>query len=141
MGEFTPITTQEDFDAAISKRLARQESAIRGEYAESMKELEALRKAAEGHAEQIAALTGERDAAALGLSKVQIAHKYGIDIEDASRLQGSTAEELEADAKAWSERQRSRRTPVPAGSNDGGDNKNKSAKANALAALRELRSK
>lgn len=34
MAEFTPIETQEAFDAAIKDRLARQESKIRGEYAD-----------------------------------------------------------------------------------------------------------
>ncbi|MBQ9031859.1 MAG: DUF4355 domain-containing protein [Parasporobacterium sp.] len=32
--EFTPINTQEEFDSAIKDRLARQETKIRGEYAD-----------------------------------------------------------------------------------------------------------
>ena len=32
--EFTPINSQEEFDAAIKDRLARQETKIRGEYAD-----------------------------------------------------------------------------------------------------------
>ena len=34
MADFTPIETQEAFDAAIKDRLARQEAKIRGEYAD-----------------------------------------------------------------------------------------------------------
>ena len=43
MAEFTPITTQEAFDAAIQDRLHRQEAKIRGEYAD----YDALKKQSE----------------------------------------------------------------------------------------------
>ena len=144
MSEFTPITTQEDFDAAIQGRLKQQEKSIRAEYADYadlQKQAASFADKEKAYTDQIAALTGERDSARLSLSKVEAARKYGINLDDAKRLTGSTAEEIEADAKAWADSIRGRRTPAPVGGHDGGDNKNKATNADALAALRELRGK
>lgn len=144
MSEFNPITTQEDFDTAIKGRLTQQERSIRAEYSDyedlksrvaGFEEIEA------GYKQQIADLTAERDTANVGLNQIKYARKYGIDLDDASRLKGSTEKEIEADAKSWADSIRGRRVPAPAGSHDGGDNKNTAAKAEALSALRELRGK
>ena len=141
---FTPITTQEDFDVAIKGRLAAQEKSIRAEYGdyEDLKSKAAgWEKAEAGYKQQVADLTKERDTANLSLSKISYARQYGINLDDADRLRGTTAEEIEEDAKSWADALRGRRTAQPAGSNDGGDNKNTAAKADALNALRELRGK
>ena len=149
--EFKPIMTQEDFDAAIKGRLASQEKSIRAEYSdyETLKTSAAKwDKTEAGYKQQVADLTKERDTvtkerdtANLSLSKITYARQYGINLDDADRLRGSTAEEIEQDAKSWADALRGRRTPQPKGSHDGGDNKNAAAKAEALSALRELRGK
>lgn len=141
---FNPIMTQEDFDKAIQGRLNQQERTIRAEYGdyEDLKSRVAGFEATEdGYKKQIADLTAERDTANTNFAKVKYARKYGINLDDASRLQGTTEKEIEADAKSWADSLRGRRTPAPAGSNDGGDNKNAAAHAEALSALRELRGK
>lgn len=140
--EFTPITTQDDFDAAIKGRLTQQERSIRAEYKdyETLKgQVAGFAATEQGYKDQIAALEGERNAANASLAKIRCARKYGINIDDASRLQGTTEEEIDADAKAWADSLRSRRTSVPGTSHDGGDNKGAATKAEALKALRELR--
>ena len=153
--EFKPIMTQEDFDAAIKGRLASQEKSIRAEYsdyetlkanADKWDQTEAAYKQqvadlTKERDKQVADLTKERDTANLSLSKITYARQYGINLDDADRLRGSTAEEIEQDAKSWADSLRGRRTPQPTGSHDGGDNKNAAAKADALSALRELRGK
>ena len=139
---FNPITTQEDFNKAIKGRLDQQERSIRAEYSdyEDLKSRVAgFQKTEEDYKTQIATLTGERDTANLNLSKINAARKYGINLDYASRLQGKTEKEIDADAKGWADSIRGRRTPAPAGSHDGGDNKNVASKTEALKALRELR--
>ena len=139
---FNPITTQEDFNKAIKGRLDQQERSIRAEYSdyEDLKSRVAgFQKTEEDYKTQIATLTGERDTANLNLSKINAARKYGINLDDASRLQGKTEKEIDADAKGWADSIRGRRTTAPAGSHDGGDNKNVASKTEALKALRELR--
>lgn len=141
---FNPITTQEDFDKAIQGRLNQQERSIRAEYSdyEDLKSRVAgFQKTEEDYKTQIVTLTEERDTANLSLSKINAARKYGINLDDASRLQGKTEKEIDADAKGWADSIRGRRTPAPAGSHDGGDNTNAAAKAKALDALREMRGK
>lgn len=97
MADFKAITTQEEFDAAISARLERE----RGKYAdyESLKE-------------QVGTLTTERDTANQQLAdanakiakyetdsvKTRIAREKGIPAEMASRLTGETEEDIEKDA-------------------------------------------
>lgn len=149
--EFKPIMTQEDFDAAIKGRLASQEKSIRAEYSdyETLKTSAAKWDQTEaGYKQQVADLTKERDTvtkerdtANLSLSKITYARQYGINLDDADRLRGSTAEEIEQDAKSWADALRGRRTTQPTGGHDGGDNKHAAAKADALSALRELRGK
>ena len=135
--EFKPIMTQEELDAVIKGRLAAKEKSIRAEYSD----YEALKTSEAGYKQQVADLTKERDTANLSLSKITYARQYGINLDDADRLRGSTAEEIEQDAKSWADALRERRTPQPTGSHDGGDNKKAAAKTEALSVLRELRGK
>jgi len=97
MSEFKPITTQEEFDAAISARLERE----RGKYAD----YETLK-------EQVGTLTTERDTANQQLAdanariknyetnsvKMRIAQEKGIPAQMASRLTGETEEDIAKDA-------------------------------------------
>jgi hypothetical protein len=60
MSEFTPITTQEDFDAAIQGRLKQQERSIRSEYADYadlQKQVAGFADKEKSYTDQITALT------------------------------------------------------------------------------------
>jgi len=120
---FTPIETQEDFDAAIKKRLEQKERELKDLYKgylspeaveELRKELEGknadkisdltdkLTKAQEKAAtvdETVRALTARATSAEKSLLKQKVAHSKGIALELAERLIGDTEEELTADAE------------------------------------------
>lgn len=120
---FTPIETQEDFDAAIKKRLEQKEREVKELYKNylSPEAVEELRKELDGkNADQISdltdkltkaqekaatvdetvkALTDRATAAEKSLLKQRVAHSKGIALELAERLIGDTEEELTADAE------------------------------------------
>lgn len=120
---FTPIETQEDFDAAIKKRLEQKEREVKDLYKGylSPEAVEELRKELDGkNADQIRdltdkltkaqekavtvdetvkALTDRATAAEKSLLKQRVAHSKGIALELAERLIGDTEEELTADAE------------------------------------------
>ena len=120
MADFKPITTQEEFDAAIKDRLAREVA----KYADydalkaAQKELTELK--GKKLDEQLAALQAEYDKAKTTLAdhdkivsdlttrattaehklkQREIAHAAGIPVELAERIQGSTDEEMAKDAE------------------------------------------
>lgn len=118
--EFKPITTQEEFNAAIKARLERQESTIRKEYAdyEDLKaqgakfeeEKQAYEKQAQASAEKIASLKKELDeskATVKGLQikelKSSIAAELGLPAALRDRIAGETEEEIRKDAEILSE--------------------------------------
>ena len=118
--EFKPITTQEEFNAAIKARLERQESTIRKEYAdyEDLKaqgakfeeEKQAYEKQAQASAEKIASLKKELDeskASVKGLQikelKSSIAAELGLPAALRDRIAGETEEEIRKDAQILSE--------------------------------------
>ena len=103
MAEFTPITTQEEFDAAISKRLKRERETISAQYAD----YEDLKTKKSEYEAQIGTLTQERDALQASVRahetnsvKLRIAHETGIPFEMANRLSGETEKDIRADAEA-----------------------------------------
>lgn len=119
MSEFTPITTQEDFDKAIQKRLAQKDreaeekyrdymapdkvDALKADYDKKISDAAALVKDAQAklakHDEEIASIT-QRAAEAEGkLLKSSIANKHGIPLDLADRLVGTTEDEIEKDAQ------------------------------------------
>lgn len=102
MAEFTPITTQEEFDAAIGERLKRERRAITEQYGD----YENLKTKVADYEAQIGGLTKERDALQAKVKgyesssvKMRIAHETGIPYELADRLSGQTEDEIRADAK------------------------------------------
>lgn len=121
MSEFTPITTQEDFDKAIQKRLAQKDreaeekyrdylapdkvDALKAEYDKRLAEASATVKDAQEklskHDEEIAAITLRATTAEGKLLKNTIANKHGIPLDLADRLLGDTAEEIEKDAQSF----------------------------------------
>lgn len=117
MAEFTAITTQEAFDAAIKARLERQENTIRKEYADydqlkqAGAELEAYKKSAAAKAQEdadkIAGLKESLKEANAKIKSFEIealkaaaADQVGLPASLRTRINGGTKEEIEADAKA-----------------------------------------
>ena len=116
MAEFTPITTQEEFDSAISARLARERRTVEGRYAdyETLKsENNQMREQINGHAtalqaekdaraeaeKKVTELEGQIRASNITALKTAAAVEYGLPAAMASRLSGETKEDIEADAK------------------------------------------
>lgn len=115
MSEFKPINTQEEFDAAIKDRIARNTKSVTDEVtkkfegwispedsAAKMKELndklDTLTKQAGEKDKSIAELTTKNQAFELSALKAKVAHEKGIPYELAQRLSGTTEEEIGKDA-------------------------------------------
>ena len=120
MSEFTPITTQEEFDAAIKDRLTRDREAQAKKTAEKYADYEDLKnktaeyekqiagfkeqlKGAEEKDKKIAELEGSVKKYELSALKTKIAHEAGLDYSLASRLNGDTEDEIRTDAKSLSD--------------------------------------
>lgn len=120
MAEFTAITTQEEFDAAISARLKRERETVSKELGGQLKEMqdkiggyetqisdlngrlkEAGDKAAAGD-KTIAELQGKIKGYETSSVKMRIAHENGIPYELADRLAGETEDDIRKDAQALS---------------------------------------
>lgn len=120
MAEFTPITTQAEFDAAIAERLTRQEKTITARFdgamtADDVKKLKAgyettisdLRKQVENAG--IKAAESEKQLTDLNARirgyetdsvKTRIALEMGLPYQMARRLTGETEEDIRRDAEA-----------------------------------------
>lgn len=122
MSEFTPINTQEEFDKAIKSRLAQKDRELAEKYkdylspedAKSMKDdyekqLQDANKLLNESQEKITSfdttineLTKRAESAETSLLKSKVAYEKKLPLELASRLIGSTEEELKADAESLS---------------------------------------
>ena len=113
MAEFTPITTQEDFDKAIGERLKRERETVKKEYAGYLSP-EDEKKKYEGYLSPAAEKekykgylapeeAAEKEKAIKGYEansvKMRIAHEVGIPYELADRLTGENEEALRKDAE------------------------------------------
>ena len=115
MADFNPITTQEEFDAAIGERIKRERESMAKKYGD----YDDLKKRVADQETQIGTLTKERDDNAKKYAeydktvadlqaqvkgyetssvKMRIAHETGIPYEMASRLSGETEEDIRKDA-------------------------------------------
>lgn len=121
MSDFTPITTQEDFDKAIQKRIAQAEkataerfegfsspddiAAMKAEYEKKLSDAaEELKKATEkiaGHDQIVSDLTTRATKAETSLLKNKVAHANGVPLELADRLAGDDEEALTKDAQTF----------------------------------------
>lgn len=116
MSEFTPITTQEDFDKAIGARLQRERETAIKPYAD----YEEIKTKASGYEKKIAdyeKTIGEANAKltesektiadlnakvqsyAVDATKTRIAIETGLPMELKDRLSGETDDEIRADAE------------------------------------------
>lgn len=119
MEEFTPITTQEQFNAAISERLKRERETLARKYgdyddlkkkvADYEKQIGDLTRAANdaaakyaGYDEQLAQLQAKVTGYETASVKTRIAHETGLPYELAGRLSGDTEEDIRKDAESLS---------------------------------------
>lgn len=108
MAEFTPINTQEEFDAMIKSRLEREANKVRGEFAdyesiksslaERTRENEELKGKISGFETQITDLNSKLSASETGSAKTRIAYEMGLPFELSKRLTGETEDEIRRDA-------------------------------------------
>lgn len=101
MPEFKAITTQEEFDAAISARLERERRTAVAPFAdyETIKnDLATLRKQSGEKDTTIAQLQKDLQSARTDLAKTRIALEKGLPQEMAARLTGETEDDLRKDA-------------------------------------------
>lgn len=115
MADFKPITTQEEFDAAIGDRIKRERESMAKKYGD----YDDLKKRIAEQETQIGDLTKERDDNAKKYAgydktvadlqaqvkgyetssvKMRIAHENGIPYDMAARLSGETEEDIRKDA-------------------------------------------
>ena len=105
MSEFTPITTQEQFDAAIGERLKRERESLAKKYGD----YDALKQKTDDYERQIAEYSESLEAAKQAASAHdQVvtelnAHEFGIPYELASRLSGEDEDAIRKDAETLSQ--------------------------------------
>lgn len=126
MGEFTPINTQEEFDAAISSRLKRERESLTKSITQKFaddgymspddvaklkagydKQIGDLNSAVDAATKKSAAFEksiAEKDAAIKKYEtasvKARVAHETGLPYELSGRLSGETEEDIRKDAEA-----------------------------------------
>lgn len=116
MSEFTPINTQDEFDAAIKDRLARQEAKIRGEYSDLEKQSQSWQAEKESYEKTIAdnktafedlnqkytEASGKIAVYETDALKTKIAVETGLPMELRSYLSGSDENEIRKSAEGLS---------------------------------------
>lgn len=123
MAEFTPITTQEDFDSRIRDRLERERKTVQQQFAdydtirtslgEKTKEAETLTAQLADVQKQFAEAQGQLKSSRSDLAKTRIALEKGLPMELCNRLTGDTEEELRQDAEELEKLFRKRTEPQP----------------------------
>lgn len=149
MADFTPITTQAEFDAAIAERLSRQEKSIRAQFdgmmpAGDVEKLKAgyeetitgLKKQADEAAGQIADLTAKVGRYESDSVKTRIALEMGLPMGMASRLAGDTEDAIRRDAEALRGMMKPTAAPLANPEPSSGDSKS-AALAGLLRSVRE----
>lgn len=114
--EFTPITTQEEFDRAIGERLKREKESFKKEadelksknaaYEKQLGELKSshdeMAKKSADYDKTVAELSGKVTSYEMASLKARIAHEKGIPYELAGRLTGDDEKALREDAESLS---------------------------------------
>ena len=150
MSDFTPITTQEQFDAAIGERLKRERETVakkygdyddlKGKVADYERQIGDLtREAAEkaktyaGYESTLAELNAKVKGYETSSVKMRIAHELGIPYELADRLSGDNEGDIRRDAESLSKiLARPNNQPAPLRSHEpagGGDSKTAALRA------------
>lgn len=155
MSDFTPINTQEEFDAAISSRLKRERESLtksiaqkyaddgylspddaaklKAGYDKQIGELNAAMEAATKKSADFERSIAEKDAAIKRYEtasvKARVAHETGLPYELAGRLSGETEEEIRKDAEALVKLVGPARRSDPKATNEPGGDPGKAAEA------------
>lgn len=109
MADFTPINTQEEFDAAISARLERERAkfadyeTVRSNLAEIQTALDAEKAKTTGYESTIADLNGKIKSYETDSVKTRIALEAGIPFKYRDRIRGESEDEMKADAAELAE--------------------------------------
>ena len=131
---FTPIETQEQFDAAIKERLQRDRESyakkfegwkspediqtLTNEYTEKIKALEDAAAATQQTIAEKDAKIAEGDKYRTDLEKTRIALKAGLKIDYVDRLRGENADEWKKDAELLAKDFAAAHVTAPLGSNE-----------------------
>ena len=113
MADFTPITTQEDFDRAISARISRERETVSKQFQSQLDErdqkisgfeqqiadLNKKVEAANGQTAQIAELQAKVKGYETSSVKMRIAREVGLPYEIADRLSGEDEKSIREDAE------------------------------------------
>ena len=109
MADFTPINSQEEFDALIKDRLERERTAVRKEYADyediktklskANEDMKAQAEKLTSFESQISDLNAKLSASETDSAKTRIALETGIPYEMRNRLNGTTEDEIRKDAE------------------------------------------
>ena len=116
MGEFTPITNQEEFDAKIKERLERERNSVTKQFAnwispednakqvaEYQKQIEEIKASHSEDSKTIETLTTQVKAYETANIKSQVAYELGLPYGMASRISGETEEDIRKDAESLKE--------------------------------------
>lgn len=131
MSEFKPITTQEEFDAAIKARLSREKEKY-ADYDQLKSRVEELEKENVGLQSTIEASNQSKADADKQLEDLQnqiagyetaslrtrVALQYGLPYDLADRLQGTDEESFKADAERLAGFMKSNQPGYPLGTNE-----------------------
>lgn len=112
MAEFTPIMTQEDFDAAISERLKREQAKY-SDYDTIKSDLGTLRVQLSAKDAEISTLQGKVKGYETDSVKTRIALETGLPLDLRTRLTGETEEEIRADANKLAKLFGQQKDPAP----------------------------
>ena len=104
--EFTPINTQEEFDAAVSARY--------GDVAGLQQQLDTVTQERDTHANNVATLQAQVKGYQTAELRQRIAREKGIPAEMAHRISGETEKDIRADADILSAALKSVKGPAPA---------------------------
>lgn len=116
MGDFNPINTQEEFDAKIKDRLARERDSITKKYegwispddhakevAGYQKQIEEINASHSQDSETIKTLTAQVKSFETANLKSKVAYELGLPYGMASRIAGETEEDIRKDAQSLKE--------------------------------------
>lgn len=112
MAEFTPIMTQEDFDAAISERLKREQAKY-SDYDTIKSDLGTLRVQLSAKDAEISTLQEKVKGYETDSVKTRIALDTGLPLDLRTRLTGETEEEIRADANKLAKLFVQQKDPAP----------------------------
>lgn len=116
MGEFTPITNQEEFDAKIKERLERERNSVTKQFAnwvspednakmvaDYQKQIEDIKASHSEDSKTINDLTAQVKSYETANLKSKVAYEMGLPYGMASRISGETEEDIRKDAESLKE--------------------------------------